>query len=209
MVDLAELRKRGKRMKTETPAAPPPPEPAAAAVEPPAPIPAEAAPPPAAPEPIPAPPPAAPVPAVAAPSTPVPAVEHLLYLSFKIGKESYGFPIDPVQEIIPPSHITRVPNAPREVMGILSLRGIVLSILDIGPFLGQTLGPPTEDTRIIVVALEDEPTGVMVDQVLHTVAIPADQVEPPPATVMDEKGLIAGVHSLRDRLLILLKPEQL
>jgi chemotaxis signal transduction protein len=114
-----------------------------------------------------------------------------------------------VQEIIPQSQITRVPNAPREIMGITALRGIVLPILDIGPFLGQTLAPPSEDTRIIVLALEEELAGVMVDKVLHTVAIPPDQVEPPPATVSDEKGLIAGVHSLQDRLLILLKPEQL
>lgn len=206
MVDLAELRKRGKRTKAESPG-PADPHPAA--------------PPPGHPSPVPPPPPPAPKPASPPPVEPPPpppatapvvsalAAEHLLYLAFEIGRESYGFPIDPVQEIIPPSHITRVPNAPREVMGILSLRGVVLPILDIGSFLGQTLGPETEDTRIIVVALEDEPAGVMVDRVLHTVAIPADQIEPPPATVADEKGLISGVHSLQDRLLILLKPEQL
>jgi purine-binding chemotaxis protein CheW len=206
MVDLAELRKRGKRTKAEPQG---PADPRSAAPPPEPPPPAVPAPPPAPEPPSPAPAEPALPPSTAAPAVASPAAEQLLYLAFEIGRESYGFPIDPVQEIIPPSHITRVPNAPREVMGILSLRGVVLPILDIGSFLGQTLGPETEDTRIIVVALEDEPAGVMVDRVLHTVAIPAGQIEPPPATVTDEKGLIAGVHSLQDRLLILLKPEQL
>lgn len=204
MVDLAELRKKAKRKKAAKPAepAPPPPLEVTPPAEPPAgPIPAAPAPEPDAPAPLPAP--------VPAPAADAPPEEHLLYLSFVIGRETYAFPIDPVQEIIPSTRITRVPNAPREVMGILSLRGIVLPVLDIGPFLGQKLSPPTDDTRIIVIALEDELGGVMVDRVLHTLAIPASQVEPPPATVADEKGLIAGVHSMRDRLLILLKPEQL
>lgn len=201
MVNLAELRKRSKGKNAAEAAAAPSPTVSESPI-------AQPAPPPPAPTEREAPPP------LPSPSAPVAAamsaaVEQLLYLSFEIGKETYGFPIDPVQEIIPPSHITRVPNAPREVMGILSLRGIVLPILDIGPFLGQTLAPLSEDTRIIVVTLEEELAGVMVDRVLHTVAVPADQVEPPPATVMDDKGLIAGVHSLQDRLLILLKPEQL
>jgi len=196
MVDLAELRKKGKGKKAGAAApstsAPPQPEPA-----------------PEPPPPAPTPPADAPLPVAVPLPQPGPAMEQLLYLSFEIGREIYGFPIDPVQEIIPLSHITRVPNAPREVMGILSLRGIVLPILDIGPFLGQKLAPPSEDSRIIVVALGEELTGIMVDRVLHTVAVPSDLVEPPPATVTDDKGLIAGVHSLQDRLLILLKPEQL
>ncbi len=208
MVDLAELRKRGKGGKKTRPADQAAARPAPAdSPAPPSPPPM---PPPSSPDPAaPTPGPAAPVPAVVS-SAPAPApVERLLYLSFALGHETYGLPIDSVQEIIPCSRVTRVPNASREILGILSLRGIVLPVLDIGPFLGQTLSPPSEDTRIIVLALEEELTGVMVDRVLHTVGVPADQVEPPPATVTDEKGLIAGVHSLRDRLLILLKPEQL
>jgi len=210
MVDLAELRKKTRKKKEASPAAPVP-ETAA-----PSPPPMEPAAQPAPQPPVPetpaaqetAPPP--PAPAVGFPQEKSPENrETLQFLAFKIGREIYGFPIDAVQEIIPPGRVTRVPNASREIIGIMSLRGIVIPVLDISHFLGQTLAPESADSRIIVLNPSEEMLGVLVDKVLHTLAVAPGQIETPPATVVDEKGLIAGVHSLKDRLLVLLRPEQL
>ncbi len=135
--------------------------------------------------------------------------EKDLFLIFSIGKEIYGLPIDYVQEIIPLYPITLVPNAPPECLGIISLRGIVFPVLNIGIFLGQNLKEETEDTRLIVLRTQEDVVCVKVDRVLQTLSIPLKNIEPPPATVKDEKGLIMGVYPYKKRLLILLKAEQI
>jgi len=130
-------------------------------------------------------------------------------LSFRIGREVYAFPIDAVQEIIPPMRITPVPNAPKEIMGILSLRGVVIPVLEIAVFLGQTPTPEGSETRIIVLRAGEEILGIHVDRVEHTVQVPVARMEPAPQTVQDPRGLISGVFADGDRLLILLRPESL
>lgn len=209
MVDLAELRKKSRRKKAEAPA--PPAETTLPLVPEPAPTPIPPPAPPLAPEPA-APPPPPPAAAPVPPPAPGPqgtSAELQQFLAFRIGRELYGFPIDAVHEIIPPARVTPVPNAPPEITGIMSLRGIVLPVLDISLFLGQRPGAESPDTRIIVINPKEELLGVRVDKVLHTLSIQTQEIESPPATVQDDRGLIAGVHSMEDQLLILLRPEQL
>lgn len=132
-----------------------------------------------------------------------------LYLSFKIGKEIYGIPIDYVQEIIPLYPITKVPNAPEEIVGIISVRGMVLPVINIGIFLGQKLSEFNEDTRLIILKIKDEMISIIVDSVYQNIEIPVNLIEPAPSTVKDEKGLIFGVYPFKKKLLVLLKAEQI
>jgi purine-binding chemotaxis protein CheW len=194
MVDLAELRKKTRRRKEDAPA------PAVTAPSP-------RTPPPPAPEP--APPPVRPADTPAEPAPAPPPAETVQVLAFRIGRETYGFPIDAVQEIIPPMRITPVPNAPKAIMGILSLRGVVIPVLDIAVFLGQTAAPLDPDARIIVLRSGEEILGIHVDRVEHTVQVPLARIEATPQTVQDPRGMITGVHAEGDRLLILLRPESL
>lgn len=135
--------------------------------------------------------------------------EKNLFLCFGIGKELYGIQIDYVQEIIPLLPITKVPNAPPEVMGIISIRGLVLPVLNIGIFLGQKIGKITEDTRLIILKIKEEILSIIVDKVYQNISIPLTKIEPAPSTVKDEKGLISGVYLFKKQLLILLKAEQI
>jgi len=135
--------------------------------------------------------------------------EKELFLCFAIGKELYGIQIDYVQEIIPVYPITRVPNSPPEILGIISIRGQVLPVLDIGIFLDQRVGKITEDTRLIILKINEELISIIVDKVHQNISIPLKNVEPAPSTVKDEKGLIFGVYPFKKRLLILLKAEQI
>lgn len=135
--------------------------------------------------------------------------EKELFLCFGIGKELYGIQIDYVQEIIPLYPITKVPNAPPEVMGIISIRGLVLPVLNIGIFLGQRIGKMTEDTRLIILKIKEEIFSIIVDKVYQNISIPLTKIEPAPSTVKDEKGLILGVYLFKKQLLILLKAEQI
>ncbi|MEJ5165921.1 MAG: chemotaxis protein CheW [Thermoanaerobaculia bacterium] len=136
-------------------------------------------------------------------------VQKELYLSFRIGKEIYGIPIDYVQEIIPLHPITKVPNAPEEIMGIISIRGMVLPVINIGIFLGQKLSEYNENTRLIILKVNDEMISIIVDSVYQNIEIPLNLIEPPPSTVKDEKGLIFGVYPYKRKLLVLLKAEQI
>lgn len=135
--------------------------------------------------------------------------EKNLFLCFSIGKELYGIQIDYVQEIIPLHPMTKVLNAPPEIMGIISIRGLVLPVLNIGIFLGQKIGKITEDTRLIILKIKEEVLSIIVDKVYQNISIPLTKIEPAPSTVKDEKGLISGVYLFKKRLLILLKAEQI
>lgn len=135
--------------------------------------------------------------------------EKELFLCFTIGKELYGIQIDYIQEIIPLYPMTKVPNAPPEIIGIISIRGLVLPVLDIGIFLGQKIGKMTEETRLIILRIKDESISIIVDKIHQNIAIPLKSIEPAPSTVKDEKGLIFGVYPFKKRLLILLKAEQI
>lgn len=135
--------------------------------------------------------------------------EKKLYLSFTIGKEIYGLPIDYVQEIVPVHPITKVPNSSKEILGIICLRGQVLPVIDLGVFLGQCVENITNETRLIIVKIKDEVISIIVDKVNQNISIPADEIEPAPNTVKDERGLIEGIYLFKKKLIILLKPEQL
>lgn len=135
--------------------------------------------------------------------------EKELFLCFSIGRELYGIQIDYIQEIIPLYPMTKVPNAPPEVMGIISIRGLVLPVLNIGIFLGQKIGNITEDTRLIILKIKEEILSIIVDKVYQNISIPLKKIESAPSTVKDEKGLIAGVYLFKKQLLILLKAEQI
>lgn len=135
--------------------------------------------------------------------------ENELFLCFSIGKEIYGIQIDYIQEIIPVYLITKVPNAPKEIIGIISIRGQVLPVLDIGIFLGQKFEKITEDTKLIILRVKDEMVSIIVDKVYQNISIPLKSIEQAPSTVKDEKGLIFGVYPFKKRLLILLKAEQI
>ncbi len=135
--------------------------------------------------------------------------EKELFLCFSIGKEIYGIQIDYIQEIIPVYPITKVPNSPKEIIGIISIRGQVLPVLDIGLFLGQKVEKITEDTKLIILRVKDEMVSIIVDKVYQNISIPLKSIEQAPSTVKDEKGLIFGVYPFKKRLLILLKAEQI
>ncbi|MBT8763122.1 chemotaxis protein CheW [Desulfohalobiaceae bacterium Ax17] len=132
-------------------------------------------------------------------------VELLQLVTFRIGEEEFGVDILRVQEIIRMLEITRVPNAPDFVEGVINLRGKVIPIIDLRKRFGLTVKDHDKHTRIIVVEINDMVVGFVVDAVSEVLRIPADIVEPPPPVVAGvDSEYISGVGKLEDRLLILL-----
>lgn len=127
---------------------------------------------------------------------------------FKLGRENYGISILQVQEIKRMTDITRVPHAPEYVKGVINLRGSVLPVIDLKKRLEL---PPTDysdDTRIIIVRIQDIAVGLIVDAVSEVTAIANEDIEPPQTIVSSLSAqYLSGVGKLHDSLLILLNLE--
>lgn len=133
------------------------------------------------------------------------AEELLQLVSFKIGSEEYGIDILKVQEINRMPDITRVPQAPHYVDGVINLRGKVIPIINTRRKFCLEEKETDKDTRIVVVDIEGEVIGLVVDSVNEVLRIPHSIVEPPPNVTIDSgANYITGVARLDDRLLILL-----
>lgn len=136
--------------------------------------------------------------------------EELLQLvSFSIGEEEFGVDILRVQEINRMLDVTRVPNAPEYVDGVINLRGKVIPIVDLRQRFGMERREHDKNTRIIVVELSGQVLGFVVDAVREVLRIPRSVTEPPPALAGGAREeYIIGVGKLDDRLLMLLDLEK-
>ena len=124
---------------------------------------------------------------------------------FELGDESYGVDISRVQDINRMQEITEIPHAPESVVGVINLRGRVIPVIDLRKRFGLPDAVHTKDTRIVVVHLEGNLIGVIVDAVSQVLRIPADIVEPPsPVLAGVDSRYLRGIAKLDDRLVILL-----
>jgi purine-binding chemotaxis protein CheW len=136
--------------------------------------------------------------------------EELIQLvSFNIGDEEFGVDILKVQEINRMLDVTRVPNAPEYVDGVINLRGKVIPIIDLRRRFAMERKEHDKNTRIVVVELSGKVVGFVVDAVSEVLRIPKSVTEPPPPIVAGiEAEYITAVGKLEDRLLILLDLEK-
>ena len=129
----------------------------------------------------------------------------LQLVSFQLGEEEFGVDILKVQEINRMLEITKVPNSPIFVDGVINLRGKVIPILNLRQRFALEKKEIDKKTRIVVVEIDGKVVGVVVDAVSEVLRLPADTVEPPPPMVAGiESEYIKGVGKLENRLLILL-----
>ncbi|PJA97608.1 MAG: chemotaxis protein CheW [Ignavibacteriales bacterium CG_4_9_14_3_um_filter_34_10] len=135
--------------------------------------------------------------------------EILQLVSFKIGSEEFGVDILKVQEINRMLQITKVPNTPDFIEGVINLRGRVIPVIDLRVKLNMTKKEHDKQTRIIVVELEDKTVGFLVDEVSEVLRIPKSITEAPPELVANVNSeYITAVGKLEDRLIILLDLEK-
>lgn len=129
----------------------------------------------------------------------------LQLVSFHIGEEEFGIDILIVKEIIRMIDITRVPNTHSYVHGVINLRGKVVPIIDLRKRLDMPSKDISQDTRIIVIELESNMIGFIVDQVNEVININSLITEEPPQySTSINSDFIKSIAKLEDRLLILL-----
>ena len=131
--------------------------------------------------------------------------EALQLVTFRLGNEEFGIDIRKVQEINRMIDITRIPNAPPYVEGVVNLRGKIIPIVSLRTKLGLGEADRDKATRIMVVEIEGSILGFIVDSVSEVLRIQDPTIEAPPSvTGSNDSAYIEGVINLSDRILILL-----
>ena len=132
------------------------------------------------------------------------------YLSFTLGNEHYGVDILKVQEIRGYDAVTRVPDAPDYIKGVINLRGTIVPVIDLRLKLRLDEARYDAFTVMIVLNVEDRVVGIVVDSVSDVIPLNADQIRPTPefGAAVDTR-FISGIGTQDDRMLILLDIETL
>ncbi|MGB9131326.1 MAG: chemotaxis protein CheW [Methanosarcina sp.] len=130
---------------------------------------------------------------------------------FSLGEERYGVEISQVKEIILPTQITRIPNVPDFVEGVLNLRGQIAAIINLRKRLGKEPKKNDENTRIIVIEYGNSTIGMMVDSVSEVKYLSSKNIEEIPRflALKDESKFLKGVGKLEDGLLTLMDLKEL
>jgi purine-binding chemotaxis protein CheW len=133
----------------------------------------------------------------------------LQLVSFKIANEEFGLDILKVQEIIRLRDLTRVPNLPDFVDGVINLRGQVIPVIGLRRRLGVEPAEADKRTRIVVAEVNGHVLGFVVDEVSEVLRISPETVEPPPQMGNVERKYVQGIGKIEDRLLIVIDPSLL
>jgi len=132
------------------------------------------------------------------------------FVTFNLGDEEYAIEILKVQEIIRMIAITRVPNSPEFINGVINLRGKVIPVMDLGKRIGLIEKETNNDSRIIVVEIQHKIIGFIVDKVNIVLRINKNIIEPTPQMVGKiESEFINGIAKMENSLLILLDLEKI
>ena len=129
-------------------------------------------------------------------------------VAFRLKDEEYGLDIQYVQSIEQLLPITRVPNAPIYVKGVINLRGNVIPVLDLRSKLSLNQAPYTKLTRIIITKVEEIEVGLIVDQISDVIDIAEESIESE-SSITNHSEFFEGVSLTMGRLIILLNIEEL
>jgi purine-binding chemotaxis protein CheW len=131
------------------------------------------------------------------------------FATFFVDGLFFGVEVLKVQEVIRHQAMTRVPLAPREVQGLINLRGQIVTALDLRRRLTLAARPQDALPMNVVVRTDDGAVSLLVDEIGDVVEVSEEQFERPPETVAGvARELISGVYKLRDRLLLILDTEK-
>lgn len=127
--------------------------------------------------------------------------------TFVVGDLYLGIDVQRVQEVLRQQVVTAVPLAPREIRGLINLRGQIVTAID----LRSRLGLPAQDGAApmnVILRSDDAPVSLLVDEIHDVVDVQDKAIEQPPSTLDAEKRkLVSGVIQLKERLLMVLRPE--
>lgn len=131
------------------------------------------------------------------------------FVVFELSDETYGVDIARVQSIIQMQHITVVPGAPSFIEGVINLRGAVVPVVDLRTRFEM---PPTRDEQdavIVIVELDEQQVGMIVDKVTDVTEVSEEAIEPPsPLVTSIDTAYLQGIAKLEERMVILIGVER-
>lgn len=132
--------------------------------------------------------------------------ENLHLVTFELSGEVFGVDIMQVSEVIPVPRITRIPQAPECIKGLINLRGKILVVIDLNKRLGFSSKETDSLSRIIIVEVKDTVIGMLVNSVKEVMNLPLSSIQPPPEMIKSKINAeyLTGVGKVGIRLLILL-----
>lgn len=131
--------------------------------------------------------------------------EVLRWVTFQLDREMYGVNVMQVREVLRYSDIAPVPGAPAYVLGIINLRGNVVSVIDTRMRFGLPPSEVTDNTRIMIIESERQVVGILVDSVAEVVDLNTSEIDDTPNVGTEESAkFICGVCNREDDLLILI-----
>lgn len=139
------------------------------------------------------------------PSNKVTAGDDVLqWVTYKLGDETYGINVMQVQEVLRYTEIAPVPGAPEYVLGIINLRGNVVTVIDTRSRFGLPPSDISDNSRIVIIESDDQVVGIMVDSVAEVVYLRSSEIDSAPNVGTEESAkFIQGVSNRDGQLLIL------
>ena len=134
----------------------------------------------------------------------------LQWVTFKLDNETYGINVMRVQEVLRYTEIAPVPGAPSYVLGIINLRGNVVTVIDTRQRFGLDTVEVSDNTRIVIIEADKQVVGIMVDSVAEVVYLRQSEVETAPNVGNEESAkFIQGVCNKNNELLILVELDKM
>ena len=130
------------------------------------------------------------------------------WLTFTLGSESYGVDALQVQEVLQCPEISPVPGAPAHVLGIINIRGEVITVNDMRSMLGLPDAEITDQTRIVLMESDGQKQGMLVDSITEIINVRASEIETT-TTGGEGNSMIQGTYPMKDKLYILLSANEL
>lgn len=139
-----------------------------------------------------------------------PGQSPLQFVGFQLDATDYAIPIMTIREIILMRPITRIPQVPSYIEGLINLRGLVIPVVNLRSRFGLPPREFDEETRTIVTNIGDKTVGCVVDSVTQVMRITPDQIQPTPAAMPAAiRRFISGLAKVEERLLVLLELDAL
>lgn len=135
------------------------------------------------------------------------ADEERTFVAFRLGAEEFGLPVGSVREVLRVGEVTRVPQAPAHIRGVMNVRGSILPVVEIRTRIGLPPLDPGPAARVVVLEVGERALGLLVDRVTRVAKVRVSEIEPPPPEVVSARtDYVVGVAKRPEGLLILLDP---
>jgi purine-binding chemotaxis protein CheW len=132
------------------------------------------------------------------------------WVSFMLGDETYAVDVMKTQEVLRPVEITPVAGSPHFVLGVINLRGKVVTVIDARRRFNLPPSESMSDARIILVEVKEQGVGILVDRVGEVVQVSESQIESAPRVANGEMpGNIQGVTTRGDELVVIVDLDKL